>query len=65
MDVCKYLGKITCIPKILISITFGIGAEMTTYAIICFEHKKKLPQHEAFIAGAAIVDAYESGMPFD
>jgi succinate semialdehyde reductase len=32
MDVCKYLGKMTGIPKILIPTTFGTGAEMTTYA---------------------------------
>ena len=33
MDVCKYLGKLTGIPKILIPTTFGTGAEMTTYGL--------------------------------
>jgi malonic semialdehyde reductase len=58
MDVCKYLGKLTGIPKILIPTTFGTGAEMTTYAVISFEHKKKLLQDEAFLADAAVVDPY-------
>lgn len=58
MDVCKYLGKLTSIPKILIPTTFGTGAEMTTYAVVSFEHKKKLLQDEAFLADAAIVDPY-------
>lgn len=58
MDVCKYLSKITGIPKILIPTTFGTGAEMTTYAVISFEHKKKLLQDEAFLADAAIIDPY-------
>ena len=53
MDVCKYLGKLTGIPKILIPTTFGTGAEMTTYAVISFEHRKKLLQDEAFLADAA------------
>ena len=52
MDVCKYLGKLTGIPKILIPTTFGTGAEMTTYAVISFEHKKKLLQDESFLADA-------------
>jgi malonic semialdehyde reductase len=66
MDVCKYLGKITGIPKILIPTTFGTGAEMTTYAVISFEHKKKLLQDEAFLADAAIVDPYFlPGTPFN
>lgn len=58
MDVCKYLSKITGIPKILIPTTFGTGAEMTTYAVISFEHKKKLLHDEAFLADAAIIDPY-------
>src|SRR6476620_2938814 len=58
MDVCKYLGKLTGIPKILIPTTFGTGAEMTTYAVISFEHKKKLLHDEAFLADAAIIDPY-------
>jgi len=58
MDVCKYLSKITGIPKILIPTTFGTGAEMTTYAVISFDHKKKLLQDEAFLADAAIIDPY-------
>ena len=58
MDVCKYLGKMTSIPKILIPTTFGTGAEMTTYAVVSFDHKKKLLQDEAFLADAAIVDPY-------
>ena len=58
MDVCKYLGKLTGVPKILIPTTFGTGAEMTTYAVISFEHKKKLLQDEAFLADTAIVDPY-------
>ena len=66
MDVCKYLGKITGIPKILIPTTFGTGAEMTTYAVISFGHKKKLLQDEAFLADAAIVDPYFlPGTPFN
>ena len=65
MDVCKYLGKITGIPKILIPTTFGTGAEMTTYAVISFNHKKKLLQDEAFLADAAVVDPYFlPGTPF-
>ena len=58
LDVCKYLSKITGIPKILIPTTFGTGAEMTTYAVISFEHKKKLLHDEAFLADAAIIDPY-------
>jgi succinate semialdehyde reductase len=58
MDVCKYLGKLTSIPKILIPTTFGTGAEMTTYAVVSFDHKKKLLQDESFLADAAIVDPY-------
>jgi len=58
MDVCKYLSKITGIPKILIPTTFGTGAEMTTYAVISFEHKKKLLHDEAFLADVAIIDPY-------
>lgn len=66
MDVCKYLSKITGIPKILIPTTFGTGAEMTTYAVISFDHKKKLLQDEAFLADAAIVDPYFlDGTPFE
>jgi malonic semialdehyde reductase len=66
MDVCKYLGKLTGIPKILIPTTFGTGAEMTTYAVISFAHKKKLLQDEAFLADAAIVDPYFlPGTPFN
>jgi malonic semialdehyde reductase len=66
MDVCKYLGKLTGIPKILIPTTFGTGAEMTTYAVISFEHKKKLLQDEAFLADAAVVDPYFlPGTPFN
>ena len=66
MDVCKYLSKLTGIPKILIPTTFGTGAEMTTYAVISFEHKKKLLQDEAFLADAAIVDPYFlPGTPFN
>ncbi|NOJ26808.1 MAG: alcohol dehydrogenase [Nitrososphaera sp.] len=66
LDVCKYLGKLTGIPKILIPTTFGTGAEMTTYAVVSFEHKKKLLQDEAFLADAAIVDSYFlSGTPFN
>ena len=66
MDVCKYLGKLTGVPKILIPTTFGTGAEMTTYAVISFEHKKKLLQDEAFLADAAIVDPYFlPGTPFN
>jgi malonic semialdehyde reductase len=66
LDICKYLSKITGIPKILIPTTFGTGAEMTTYAVISFEHKKKLLQDEAFLADAAIVDPYFlSGTPFN
>jgi succinate semialdehyde reductase len=58
MDVCKYLSKLTGVQKILIPTTFGTGAEMTTYAVISFNHKKKLLQDEAFLADAAIVDPY-------
>ncbi len=66
MDVCKYLSKTTGIPKILIPTTFGTGAEMTTYAVISFNHKKKLLQDEAFLADAAIVDPYFlPGTPFN
>ena len=66
MDVCKYLGKLTGVPKILIPTTFGTGAEMTTYAVISFEHKKKLLQDEAFLADTAIVDPYFlPGTPFN
>ncbi|HXG06914.1 MAG TPA: iron-containing alcohol dehydrogenase [Nitrososphaera sp.] len=66
MDVCKYLSKLTGIPKILIPTTFGTGAEMTTYAVISFDHKKKLLQDEAFLADAAIVDPYFlKGTPFN
>lgn len=39
---------------------------MTTYAVISFEHKKKLLQDEAFLADAAIVDPYFlPGTPFN
>src|ERR687895_1258127 len=66
LDVCKYLGKLTGKPKILIPTTFGTGAEMTTYAVISFNHKKKLLQDEAFLADAAIVDPYFlPGTPFN
>jgi len=66
LDVCKYLSKLTGIPKILIPTTFGTGAEMTTYAVISFDHKKKLLQDEAFLADAAIVDPYFlPGTPFN
>lgn len=66
MDVCKYLSKLTNIPKILIPTTFGTGAEMTTYAVISFDHKKKLLQDERFLADAAIVDPYFlPGTPFN
>jgi succinate semialdehyde reductase len=66
MDVCKYLSKLTGVPKILIPTTFGTGAEMTTYAVISFEHKKKLLQDEAFLADTAIVDPYFlPGTPFN
>jgi malonic semialdehyde reductase len=66
LDICKYLSKITGTPKILIPTTFGTGAEMTTYAVISFEHKKKLLQDEAFLADAAIVDPYFlPGTPFN
>jgi len=66
MDVCKYLSKLTGIPKILIPTTFGTGAEMTTYAVISFEHRKKLLQDERFLADAAIVDPYFlPGTPFN
>jgi succinate semialdehyde reductase len=58
MDVCKYLSKLTGVQKILIPTTFGTGAEMTTYAVISFNHKKKLLQDESFLADAAIVDPY-------
>jgi succinate semialdehyde reductase len=38
---------------------------MTTYAVISFNHKKKLLQDEAFLADAAIVDPYFlPGTPF-
>jgi len=66
MDVCKYLSKLTGIPKILIPTTFGTGAEMTTYAVISFDHRKKLLQDERFLADAAIVDPYFlPGTPFN
>jgi succinate semialdehyde reductase len=66
LDVCKYLSKITGIPKILIPTTFGTGAEMTTYAVVSFNHKKKLLQDEAFLADAAIIDPYFlPGTPFN
>ena len=66
MDVCKYLSKLTGIPKILIPTTFGTGAEMTTYAVVSFDHKKKLLQDEAFLADSAIVDPYFlPGTPFN
>ena len=66
MDVCKYLSKLTGVQKILIPTTFGTGAEMTTYAVISFDHKKKLLQDEAFLADAAIVDPYFlPGTPFN
>ncbi|HMH09732.1 MAG TPA: iron-containing alcohol dehydrogenase, partial [Candidatus Nitrosopolaris rasttigaisensis] len=66
LDVCKYLSKLTNIPKILIPTTFGTGAEMTTYAVISFDHRKKLLQDERFLADAAIVDPYFlSGTPFN
>jgi malonic semialdehyde reductase len=66
MDVCKYLSKLTGIPKILIPTTFGTGAEMTTYAVISFDHRKKLLQDEHFLADAAIVDPYFlPGTPFN
>ncbi len=66
MDVCKYLSKLTGIPKILIPTTFGTGAEMTTYAVISFDHKKKLLQDEAFLADAAVVDShFLPGTPFN
>jgi succinate semialdehyde reductase len=39
---------------------------MTTYAVISFDHKKKLLQDEAFLADAAIVDPYFlPGTPFN
>jgi len=66
MDVCKYLSKLTGVPKILIPTTFGTGAEMTTYAVVSFSHKKKLLQDEAFLADTAIVDPYFlPGTPFN
>jgi malonic semialdehyde reductase len=66
MDVCKYLSKLTGIPKILIPTTFGTGTEMTTYAVISFDHRKKLLQDERFLADAAIVDPYFlPGTPFN
>ena len=66
MDVCKYLSKLTGIAKILIPTTFGTGAEMTTYAVISFDHRKKLLQDERFLADAAIVDPYFlPGTPFN
>jgi len=66
MDVCKYLGKLTGIQKILIPTTFGTGAEMTTYAVVSFNHKKKLLQDEAFLADSAVVDPYFlPGTPFN
>jgi malonic semialdehyde reductase len=66
MDVCKYLSKMTGIPKLLIPTTFGTGAEMTTYAVISFDHRKKLLQDERFLADAAIVDPYFlPGTPFN
>jgi succinate semialdehyde reductase len=66
MDVSKYLSKLTGIPKILIPTTFGTGAEMTTYAVVSFSHKKKLLQDEAFLADVAIVDPYFlPGTPFN
>ncbi|HEX7207863.1 MAG TPA: iron-containing alcohol dehydrogenase, partial [Nitrososphaeraceae archaeon] len=66
LDVCKYLSKMTGVPKILIPTTFGTGAEMTTYAVISFDHKKKLLQNEAFLADAAVIDPYFlPGTPFN
>ena len=66
MDVCKYLGKLTGFPKILIPTTFGTGAEMTTYAVSVLITKKKLLQDEAFLADSAIVDPYFlPGTPFN
>ena len=66
MDVCKYLSKMTGTQKILIPTTFGTGAEMTTYAVISFDHKKKLLQDEAFLADVAVVDPYFlPGTPFN
>ncbi len=66
LDVCKYLSKMTGVPKILIPTTFGTGAEMTTYAVISFDHKKKLLQDEAFLADAAVIDPYFlPGTPFN
>src|SRR5688500_19610862 len=56
----------TGVPKILIPTTFGTGAEMTTYAVISFDHKKKLLQDEAFLADAAVIDPYFlPGTPFN
>ena len=50
MDVCKYLEKLTGIPKILIPTTFGTGAEMTkTQRGASLDHKKKLLQDGAFL----------------
>ncbi len=43
-----------------------VEAIRTTYAVISFEHKKKLLQDEAFLADAAIVDPYFlPGTPFN
>ena len=67
MDVCKYLSKINWnTERYLIPTTFGTGAEMTTYAVISFDHKKKLLQDEAFLADVAVVDPYFlPGTPFN
>ena len=49
MDVCKYLGKLTGIPKILIPTTFGTGAEMTTYAVISLNTRKSCCRTKPFL----------------